>query len=1257
MKIKFLNRVIDVSYTIKSIIETPAKSISSLAPKVITKESELKKIEPYLKKLSEAIDAPDINNIALTGGYGAGKSTIIKTFQYHNTEKYNFLNISLAAFNQKQTKDNFKELFKFKVDKGKTDEEAEKEIEEKFRDTLVSNEELEKQLEISILQQIIYKVRPSDLPESRFKRIVNIPSWKLSGVIPISFILWIGSILLLFKYDFLDYLNPNNWTLKFSDLHFSSVVIFLISFLGIGYFSKLIVELFSNSRINKVNLKGEIEIGDNSSKSILNEHYDEILYYFEKNKFDVLIIEDLDRFKNTNIFTKLRELNILLNNADTLKKNYKSRGIKFLYAVGDDLFEDKKERVKFFEYIIPVIPFINSSNAEEQLKTLMKESNIDANIFPTEFLSDITTFIDDIDMRLLINIFHEFEIYKSVLLSEIVRGNESELFAIITYKNLDPEDFNKLNRNEGKLYKLINSKNKYVEKLIDDIDIEINSIITNIEVINEEELSSLEELRKIYLYHILNKLGSNDIYQSKILGLVDYDMFEDLISKGTLEHKYVDSRYSNPFRPQTLEFDFSVIEKEVNDAMTYREREQLIKDKSNDKTEIYKKKISDLNQQKNNIDNWSLKQLFKEVNIDLYLNDFSNIGLLRILILEGYINENYSDYISLFHEVSFKKEDKIFQKKFKSGINSDFTYKLSNIENLVSKTEEKWFEREAILNFDLLDFLGGNYSAYSSKYNLTIKLLSNKKKRSLEFINSYINRIDVPLEIFIQKLVEMWGGLIDYVFNESIYTREEKELYLRLILKYNKIEVLKEHQSKDTLESVISNTTNFITLISKDIDEKKFDEIFEQLSISFKKIEEVASKENIYLKKIYKKSAYEINQNNLYLILNLYWDGFSEEMFNQKNYSCILESGCSILIEHIESSINRYIEKVYLKLEENKYDETVNIVSLLNNISLKQLLKFEIIKKIDVQNLNLEEINEFELKNQLMLNYKIVINWNNIIEYYKSSGEEINESLIKYLNSEEVYMKLSEEKMIHKSDFFNYAQFREKLLLCNYISFSSYKMLFKSSIYTRESLDFSKLDENKVEYLIDSILEVTVDNYNLLKQNFVYLHILLIIKDFAKFLIIVKSDMLDEEDILLIVKSMKISNSNKYKFLTLGIVEESIIVENLEIANNIGEIILNQLNIIEYNISTIKYIIKVNDNRLKLIDLYKDKLSDDNLVELVESINDNYEKLFVSFKRPTFLRTEDNKNLLDELLRRKLINSYGNDKKDPSLFRAVANYN
>ena len=63
-------------------------------------------------------------------------------------------------------------------------------------------------------------------------------------------------------------------------------------------------------KLNKLNLKeGEIEIIEDNS--IFNKHLDEILYFFQVTEYNVVIIEDLDRFGTPNIFLKLRELNQL----------------------------------------------------------------------------------------------------------------------------------------------------------------------------------------------------------------------------------------------------------------------------------------------------------------------------------------------------------------------------------------------------------------------------------------------------------------------------------------------------------------------------------------------------------------------------------------------------------------------------------------------------------------------------------------------------------------------------------------------------------------------------------------------------------------------------------------------------------------------------------------------------------------------------------------------------------------------------------
>lgn len=1212
-------------FTFKKLeIQTKNTVISSLAPKILTKKEDLEKVQPYLDKLKDTLNAKGINNIALTGGYGSGKSTLLKTFQHWNENEYNFLNISLAAFNKSE------------------------------KNTL-KNEELERQLEISILQQIIYKVNPANLTESRFKRIVNIPSWKLWGLIPISFTIWLMSIILLFKYKYIDKLNPSTWTFRLKDFDLSTNLIVLFSFVGVGYFSKLMVELFTNSTINKVNLKGEIEIGEKSNKSILNEHYDEILYFFEKNNFNVVVIEDLDRFDNTNIFTKLRELNILLNNADSINNRncYKDFGIKFLYAVGDDLFNDKKERVKFFEYIIPVIPFINSSNANEQLKTLIKESDLEENVFPKEFLSDITTFIDDIDMRLLINIFHEFVIYRNVLKPDVLKGNESELFAMITYKNIDPEDFNKLNNKEGKLYKLINNKKSYVKELITLIEINITEKKKEIDVIKKENISDIEELKSIYIVKILEKIKDATqfhINERKVpFGeLMRDDIFNEV--KNTTNFRY----YQNGHGVFNSGISFKSLENEVNPNLTYDDRVEIIK--SDNRINILRKEIEELNVKKSEIENWDLKQIFKEVDINQYLNDFTNNGLLRNLILEGYINENYNDYISLFHEVSLTKEDKKFERNVKSSFYEGFEYKLTHIENLVDNhIDLKYFKRDTILNFDLLNYLGNNYNKYTEKYDAIIGVLSNEKEKSIEFIDKYISIEERPLKIFIEKLVKNWKGFWDYIYIKSNFTPEKEDKYLSLIIQFGLIEDILSSQNNNTLTTAITQKSHFLSLV-KNTEEfnyyGKITKLIEKLNVKFEGLENPNNETKELFNFVFKNSYYQINKGNILQMITLYGSIDDENDFETSNYGTILQSNCKTLIDYINSKINTYVEDVYLKLEQNISESEKFLLELLNNADLEDKLKIKIIQKVNTLISNLSDIDDIEIKKQLLINLKVVANWKNVIDYYTNCENKIDENLVQYLNTESISNKLS-KILLKKED----EDFETSLIKCIQLSDVSYNNLLGSTYYNWNRISFESLNIEKVICLLEKKLNTTKENYNKLKEHFPNNHIKLIAKNFNKFLEKKEDFETDEDDILMILKSDKITIDNRFKYIP-KIIEQTII-DNKAIAKKVGEIIISKSTKIEFEFNVIENVVKSLDsteNKVNFINLYITQLSNDNIILLVKSVSYSYSELFVKQHKPLFNNNTHNRELLTNLRSKGLISSFYLYKKDNTKIRAVANY-
>lgn len=110
--------------------------------------------------------------------------------------------------------------------------------------------------------------------------------------------------------------------------------------------------------IDKVDvLKGAISTRP-AAPSLLNVYIDEIVYFFEQTQYNVVIFEDLDRHNDGAIFIKLREINQLINNSLPSDKP-----VRFIYAVRDNLFSTPESRTKFFDFVMPVIPVMDSENA------------------------------------------------------------------------------------------------------------------------------------------------------------------------------------------------------------------------------------------------------------------------------------------------------------------------------------------------------------------------------------------------------------------------------------------------------------------------------------------------------------------------------------------------------------------------------------------------------------------------------------------------------------------------------------------------------------------------------------------------------------------------------------------------------------------------------------------------------------------------------------------------------------------------------
>lgn len=351
--------------------------LKPLLPKKLKEtDSSFSTVEELKEVLHVAIDKGEIKNVALTGPFGSGKSSILLTLRDNCTE-FEYLPISLATLQAHEG----------------ISENGEKEPISEQQEEL-----LNRKIEYSILQQLIYREEASTVPNSRFRRIIHISDVNLRKLAFLG-VLYIIAFVVAFEPSWLivdsiyDALNFGKWNLLL-DLIAVSYMLYAL-FRTLEY----IIKSYGNSKLNKLNLKdGEIELREENS--IFNKHLDEILYFFQVTKYNVVIIEDLDRFGTSNIFLKLRELNLLINESKIVGRN-----VVFVYAVKDDVFINE-ERTKFFDYITTVIPVINPSNSKDILIASLRERGLKDGEIKDGDIVDMAFFIQD--MRILTNIANEF---------------------------------------------------------------------------------------------------------------------------------------------------------------------------------------------------------------------------------------------------------------------------------------------------------------------------------------------------------------------------------------------------------------------------------------------------------------------------------------------------------------------------------------------------------------------------------------------------------------------------------------------------------------------------------------------------------------------------------------------------------------------------------------------------------------------------------------------------------------------------------
>ena len=604
-------------------------------------------------------------------------------------------------------------------------------------------------------------------------------------------------------------------------------------------------------KVNEVKLPAEtvLKNSETAAETIFNKNMDEIVYFFEETKYRIVFFEDLDRLEDPSIFIHLRELNTLLNNYDGIK-----RRIVFVYAIRDDIFTDT-DRTKFFEFIIPVIPIINSTNSGEIFLQKLEESE-KKGIFheiSQEFILDVSPYVED--MRILQNIYNEFVVYKETIRTDQeLKLSDETMMALIIFKNLYPREFAELQMERGVVKQAFEDKQRYISEQCMQWRNEIDEFTQKLEKYHDDCLEQVKELKTAMLGAMVDwqgipysiKKNSWDKYPvSKIMG----DSFE-LLQLAELQDVKIEYYTWNSYQSEKSVNNFQEVFKRYYERI---KNFQFVQEKG---VSSIKGEIEDLKKNAHELSGWSLKKLIEEFGVHNVLSEkVAENKLLVFLLRRGYIDEKYANYINYFKGTSITKEDMNYILAVKNMEKLPYNYNLTKVGMVIQRLQPYEFEQKSIFNFILLEYLLSEENE-NEKRMILIDQLSDRTVESWEFIDEFIEQTQYK-ERLIQLLAMRWPDMWNDIVQNISISYDRIIFYLLLRIDNGDTLRLFELNDNNKMSGFIEENPDILQQLSS-IQDQKVISLIERLGIIFTNVSIENVSEEV-LRYVFENQYYELN--------------------------------------------------------------------------------------------------------------------------------------------------------------------------------------------------------------------------------------------------------------------------------------------------------------------------------------------------------------------------------------------------------------
>lgn len=739
-------------------------TLRSLAPKYDEGEH-----GGYVRHLEDAIKHAKNRNIALTGRYGSGKSSILDEFEKNH--KADTVRISINTLGPDG-----------------------------------DDESLTNRIQKELVKQLIYRAKPGALRSSRFARVA--PLTKVRALLEafgltvvVGALLWLAGV----RFDITGISSNNDTPVRWASGIAFGVLVLLVVW--------LLRWLVGDRIVSQVTAAGTTVTLESGPDTYFDKYLDEVVAFFDAVEPKFVIFEDLDRFDDPQIFDSLRELNTLIN--DSTKWKGGDKPLRFIYAIKDSLFEQlgtepdpaddedddsaesdtegnsapnaraesekvvdpaiaavqRANRTKFFELVIPVVPFISHRNARDLLVGALRDLGFPDETVPRRLLDLVARHATD--MRLLLNICNEFVVFSERLLwvkTPAPGMTSGDLFALVAYKNFHLADFEAVPQRVSTLDDLERHLREVVRACVEDRENRRRTLVRTGTAARTRTQNAQTLGTQLLTYCRATRDGANNPVLKFHVGSTEYDenavsgfeFWENLAREGAVK---ITSQRPGYSPVQLVNFSREQL------AVTFPEGMRSATWANLDENE-HRDKIQSIDTDVAFLRGASYVALGKRPEFEHNGKTFSQLiddtlksELARDLVRRGFLNRNYAEYSATFYGAFLGVDVAFFYNHSvqPNQIYVDYQFKSDgSIANLLEQVPADFTSSISVYNVAIVSYLV-RFDVARAR-NVAAFLVSDFSSDAQTFLDAFLNVPEAPHRKFTELLVKHpWPKVFDHI--------------------------------------------------------------------------------------------------------------------------------------------------------------------------------------------------------------------------------------------------------------------------------------------------------------------------------------------------------------------------------------------------------------------------------------------------------------------------------------------------------------